>query len=261
MSIVQYSTRNNIALITLNRPEKRNALSPELIQALKEAFQLAEQDPRVSIIILKANGEAFCAGADLAYLQKLQDFSYDENLQDSQNLSDLFWQIYSCKKIVIAQVQGAALAGGFGLATVCDFCFAAEQAMFGYTEVKIGFIPALVMVYLLRKVGEANARRLLLSAHFFTAAEVMEMGLVHGVFAKDQLEQDVLQFAESISRANSSQAMISTKKLITEIQSSTIREALALATKANAQARHSDDCKKGIAAFLSKKQINWSDPS
>ena len=102
MSIVQYSSSHNIASITLNRPEKRNALSPELIQALKESFQLAEQDSRISIIILKANGEAFCAGADLAYLQKLEDFSYDENLADSQRISDLFWQIYSCKKIVIA---------------------------------------------------------------------------------------------------------------------------------------------------------------
>jgi methylglutaconyl-CoA hydratase len=192
MSIVQYSSRNNIASITLNRPEKRNALSPELIQALKESFQQAEQDNRVSVIILKANGEAFCAGADLLYVQKLQDFSYDENLADSQSLSDLFWQIYSCKKIVIAQVQGAALAGGFGLATVCDFCFAAEKAMFGYTEVKIGFVPALVMVYLLRKVGEANARRLLLTAQFFAAQEISEMGLVHGVFAKESLNKDAV---------------------------------------------------------------------
>lgn len=261
MSIVQYSINNNIVSITLNRPEKRNALSPELIQALKEAFQQATEDNRISIIILKANGEAFCAGADLSYIQKLQDFSYDENLADSQNLSDLFWQIYSCKKIVIAQVQGAALAGGFGLATVCDFCFAVEKAMFGYTEVKIGFVPALVMVYLLRKTGEANARRLLVTAQFFTAKELNEMGLVHGVFPEGNLEQEVRQFAESITRSNSAQAMMLTKKLMTEIQSVSLKEALAVATKVNAQARHSDDCKKGIAAFLNKKQIDWSKSS
>jgi methylglutaconyl-CoA hydratase len=157
MSLVLYSVANQTAYLTLNRPEKRNALSPEIITELKNAFDKAEQDASVKVVVLKANGESFCAGADLNYLQQLQNFSYEENLADSQHLKELFLKIYTLKKVVIAQVQGHALAGGCGLATVCDFTFAVPEAKFGYTEVRIGFIPALVAVFLIRKIGEQKA--------------------------------------------------------------------------------------------------------
>ncbi len=147
MDIVLYEVKERIGYLTLNRPEKRNALNFELVAALKEAFTRAENDPGVKVVVLRANGEAFCAGADLAYLQQLQQFSFEENLADSNHLKDLFLMIYQLKKVVIAQVQGHALAGGCGLATVCDFVFAVPEAKFGYTEVKIGFIPALVLVF------------------------------------------------------------------------------------------------------------------
>ena len=153
MKYIDYTVQNRKAYITLNRPGKRNALSHELVAELKEAFHLAEKEDQAKVVILKANGEAFCSGADLAHLQQLQNFSHEENLADSNHLKELFLQIYSLKKVVIAQVQGHALAGGCGLATVCDFIFAVPEAKFGYTEVKIGFIPAIVMVFLLRKIG------------------------------------------------------------------------------------------------------------
>ena len=147
MSLVIYSVQDRVGYITLNRPEKRNALSGEMVTELKAAFAKADEDESVKVIVLKASGEAFCAGADLAYLQQLQKFSLEENVKDSNHLKDLFLQIYQLKKVVIAQVQGHALAGGCGLATICDFVFAIPEAKFGYTEVKIGFIPALVSVF------------------------------------------------------------------------------------------------------------------
>ena len=147
MKLVDYSVKDRIGFITLNRPEKRNALSFELIAEMKNAFNQADKDERVKVIVLRANGETFCAGADLDGLQKLQNFSREENLEDSRHLKELFYKIYTLNKVVIAQVQGHALAGGCGLAIVCDFVYAVPEAKFGYTEVKIGFVPSIVMVF------------------------------------------------------------------------------------------------------------------
>ncbi len=158
MPLIETSVKDRIGYIVLNRPDKRNALSPEMVSELKLAFKKAEDNAAVKVIVLKANGESFCAGADLAYLQDLQKFSYEENLADSRHLKELFLQIYTLRKVVIAQVQGSAMAGGCGLATVCDFVYAVPESKFGYTEVKIGFIPAIVMVFLLRKIGEAGLK-------------------------------------------------------------------------------------------------------
>ncbi|HEX5171245.1 MAG TPA: enoyl-CoA hydratase-related protein [Cyclobacteriaceae bacterium] len=255
---IHYAVNDRIASITLNRPEKRNALSPELIAGLKEAFQQAATDDRVKVVILKANGDSFCAGADLAYLQKLQHFSYEENLADSLQLKELFLQIYSFKKIVIAQVQGAALAGGCGLVTVCDLCFSSPDAMFGYTEVKIGFVPALVAVFLLRKFGEAQARNLLLTGTVFTPDEMKRIGIVTDVFSKDALSEEVEKFTARLIRSNSNQAMMLTKKMLTDHQSDQLNESLIWAAELNATARNSDDCRRGIAAFLNKQKMDWT---
>jgi methylglutaconyl-CoA hydratase len=257
MTYIEYSIQDRIGFITLNRPEKRNALSHEMITELKEAFSQAGADDRVKVIVLNAKGDSFCAGADLAYLQQLQHFSYSENLADSNHLKDLFLQIYTFKKVVIAQVQGYALAGGCGLATVCDFTFAATQAKLGYTEVKIGFIPAIVMVFLLRKVGEMRARQLLLSGDLIAASEALQFGLINRICNPETLAQEVLQFATSLTTTNSSHAMMLTKQMIADVQSLPLQEALRLATEMNAQARQTPDCKKGIASFLAKEKILW----
>lgn len=257
MKFIHYSVNNRIGIITLNRPEKRNALSYELVAELKEAFTKAELDDQVKVIVLKANGEAFCSGADLEYLQQLQKFSYEENLNDSNHLKELFLKIYTHSKIVIAQVQGHALAGGCGLATVCDFVFAVPDAKFGYTEVKIGFIPALVMVFLLRKIGEGNAKELLLSGDLFSAESVKQMGLINQVIAPEKLEIEVEAFAKKIVESNSAQAMKLTKQMISKVQSLSVEDALQYAAEMNAHARSTDDCRRGIAAFLNKEKIRW----
>jgi len=257
MNYIEFVIDNRVGFITLNRPEKRNALSYELIGELKEAFARAEADERVKVIVLKAYGEAFCAGADLAYLQKLQGFSYEENISDSNHLRELFQQIYTLKKVVIAQVQGHALAGGCGLATICDFSFAVPEAKFGYTEVKIGFIPAIVMVFLLRKIGEANARHLLLSGDLISADDARQLGVINKVVRAEKLEAEVLSFAHRLITNNSTHAMMLTKQMIAEVQAKETNEALTFASQMNAKARASADCIRGVSAFLNKEQITW----
>jgi methylglutaconyl-CoA hydratase len=257
MSLVIYTVQDRVGYIALNRPEKRNALSGDMVTELKAAFARAEEDETVKVIVLKANGEAFCAGADLAYLQQLQQFSLEENLLDSNHLKELFQQIYQLKKVVIAHVQGHALAGGCGLATICDFVFSTPEAKFGYTEVKIGFIPALVSVFLIRKIGEQKAKQLLLSGDLMQGEEAIRMGLVNYLFAKEELEQRVNSFAQFLIKNNSGQSMALTKQMIGEVQSMPLSEALAHAVEQNALARGSADCKKGIAAFLNKEEIGW----
>lgn len=257
LNYIHYTINHHIAVITLNRPEKRNALSFELVGELKEAFALLGEDPTVKVIVLKAEGEAFCAGADLAYLQKLQEFSYEENLADSNHLKELFLLMYTLKKVIIAQVQGHALAGGCGLAAVCDFVFAVPEAKFGYTEVKIGFIPAIVMVFLLRKLGESQAKRLLLSGELITAEEAKHLSLIHYVVPRERLDDDVMKFASGLVQSNSAHAMMITKQMIAHVQSIPLSEALTFAAERNAEARASDDCRRGVDAFLRKEKIAW----
>lgn len=257
MSLVEYYTADRIATITLNRAEKRNALNGAMVSALKEAFVKAANDERAKIIILKGNGKVFCAGADLEYLQKLQRNTYDENLEDSHNLKDLFLTIYRNPKVVIAQVHGHAIAGGCGLATVCDFVYTVPGAGFGYTEVKIGFIPAIVKVFLLRRIGEARSKELLLTGEWINAEKALEIGLVNKIVKEEELERVVQEFALSLCNNNSGQSMALTKKMIAEIQSMDLNEATDYAAKMNAQARSTEDCKRGIAAFLNKEGLKW----
>ena len=251
------SKADRVGVITLNRPEKRNALSFDLISELKVAFEQYELDREVNVIILKANGSTFCAGADIADLQKLQGYSYQENLADSNHLKELFLLIYTLRKIVIAQVQGHALAGGCGLATVCDFVFAVPEAKFGYPEVKIGFIPAIVMIFLLRKIGEAASKRLLLSGDSISADQAFQTGLVHEIVSGENLERHVMDFTTRLIHTNSAHAMMITKQMITKLHAMSLQESLAIAADMNARARESDDFKRGIASFLNKEKIQW----
>jgi methylglutaconyl-CoA hydratase len=257
MNHIQYTTEDRIGFITLNRPEKRNALSYELVTDLKEAFLKAEHDDAAKVIVLRANGEAFCAGADLEYLQKLQQFSYEQNLADSTHLKELFLQIYTLKKVVIAQVQGHALAGGCGLATVCDFTFSVPAAKFGYTEVKIGFIPAIVMIFLIRKIGEAKAKELLLSGSLITSEQAKQIGLINQVVTPEKLHEEVVTFATQLVVSNSGYSMSVTKQMIAKVQSLSLEDSLTFAAEMNAKARASEDCRRGISAFVSKEKLVW----
>lgn len=257
MPFVDFSSQDRIGFITLNRPEKRNALSYELIDELKRTFRTAEADPSVKIIVLRANGDVFCAGADLAYLQKLQSNSFEENLADSNHLRELLLMIYTLKKVVIAQVHGHAIAGGCGLASVCDFILAVPGSKFGYTEVRLGFVPALVMTFLIRRIGESRAKELLLSGELISAESAANIGLINRVVGPAELETEVKKLAEMLIASASSESLGRTKKLIGQLQSMPLEQALDYAARENAESRSTEDFKKGVSSFLDKTKLTW----
>lgn len=255
--LVLYSVAERIATITINRPEKRNALNPQLIAELTETFIRAEEDEDVKVVVLNANGGTFSAGADLEYLQQLQNNTFEENVADSNNLKKLFTTIYYLPKVVIAQVEGHAIAGGCGLATICDIVFATPESNFGYTEVKIGFVPAIVSCFLVQKVNETIAKEILLTGKIFDAAQALDYKLINFVTNSSEIHLKVKEFALSLCRESSGNSLMITKQLISQTTNPLLEKTLETAVQINARVRESEDFKKGIASFLNKKKINW----
>lgn len=256
-SPIRLEKSNRIGKITLNRPEKRNAMSPELVEGMLGALGELESEEEVKVVIIAAEGKAFCAGADLAYLQQMQNFTPEENLFDSRRLMSLFDRIYNFPKPVIAQVQGHALAGGCGLVTVCDFAFTVPDALFGYTEVKIGFIPALVSVFLQEQIGAAKTQELLLSGELISAQKAAELGIVTAVTELEFLEKEVQEFAQKLIENNSGHAMTTTKALLRSLHQEERQKKLEEAAVLNAKSRSHPDCVRGISAFLNKEKPSW----
>jgi methylglutaconyl-CoA hydratase len=255
--LILYDVKARVATITLHRPEKRNALNGAIVAELRTAFKQAAEDTAVKVIVLKGSGEAFCAGADLEYLQQLQRNTRDENLADSRELMQLMQQIYYHDKIVIAQVEGHAIAGGCGLVTLCDLSYAVPEAKLGYTEVKIGFIPALVSVFLVRKIGEGRARDLLLTGRLITAEKAETYGLLNEVVSSDRIAEHVAKIAEDLCSGASANSLKVTKRLITGVLDLPLEEALEQAAGLNADTREHADCQRGIQAFLAKEKMVW----
>lgn len=256
-SYITYEVNNRIAAITLNRPEKRNALNGAMVAELQQAFRQAGEDSGVKVIVLKGAGDAFCAGADLEYLQQLQRNTYEENLADSRSLMQLMQQIYYHDKIVIAQVEGHAIAGGCGLVTLCDLSYAVPEAQLGYTEVKIGFVPALVSVFLVRKTGEGRARELLLTGKLITAQKAYEFGLINEVVPRAGIADHVNRIATALCKEAAANSLKVTKQLIGAALDKPLNEALEQAAQLNAATRGHEECKKGIQAFLNKEKLAW----
>lgn len=257
MALCELTIKNRIAYLSLNRPEKRNALSPELVGELKSNLKELANNDEAKVVVLSGNGEAFCAGADLAYLKQLQNNSFEENLADSEHLKELFEIIYHYPKVVIAKVNGHAIAGGCGLASVCDMVYSVPEAKFGYTEVRIGFIPAIVAIFLVRKAGESKAKDLLLSGRLIDAADAINFGLVNGIYSAEEIDAAVDKIADSLVNKCSGNSLKATKALINMVQDNDVNSALSKAAEMNAESRASDDCKKGISGFLNKEKVVW----
>ena len=254
---ITFSAENRVARVTLNRPDKRNALNHAVVTELQQALRRASEDENVKVVQLRANGDVFSAGADLEYLQQLQNNSYDENLVDSSHLAELFKLIATMPKPVIACVQGSAIAGGCGLATVCDISVASSAAKFGYTESRIGFVPAIVMIFLLRKIGDTRARDLMLTGRLIDAAEAERIGLITQCVDPAALEQAVERITETFLNETSGASLALIKRMAGDVSSMSLDAALRYAAETNATARASEDCKRGIAAFLNKEKIRW----
>ncbi len=257
VSIVLTEIKERVGFITLNHPEKRNALGPDMVAGLTSAISEYLANDAVKIIVLRSSSPAFCAGADLGYLSQIRDFSREENLADSQRLRVLFDLIYNGNKIFISEVKGPALAGGCGLATICDFCFAAPEATFGYTEAKIGFVPALVMVYLQHRIAGVYLRDLLLTGRIVEAEEAMGMGLVNRLILAGDMDNEVFDFANQLCNTISGSSVAFIKTMLRNLPSMDMAKALDYAAETNADARKSADCIKGIDAFLNKQKITW----
>ena len=255
---VTYQVAHRRASIVLHRPEKRNALDDAMVRELTGAFVASGKDPAVKAILLSAEGPAFCAGADLEYLSRVAAFDHEENRADSQALATLFKTIHELRKPVIAVVEGPALAGGCGLASVCDIVLASrETATFGYTEVRIGFIPAIVMIFLIKRVGEGKARELVLRGNIIDAVEAERIGLVSAVVPAAQIRAAADELVETLVTTNSPTAMGLCKEMLSKLHGMNLPEALDFAANMNAAARMTPECKQGVAAFLEKKQITW----
>lgn len=253
-----YYAADRKARITLNRPEKRNALDDTLVKELTLAFSAAGKDQNVKVVVIDAAGPAFCAGADLDHMQHLSNFDLEENRSDSQHLANLFRVIYELRKPVIAVVNGPALAGGCGLATACDIVIASqENAKFGYTEVRIGFIPAVVMIFLIKRVGEAKAREVVLRGNIISAVEAREIGLINMVVPSSELEQTVSTLTDELVQKNSGTAMGLCKEMLSKLPGMNFMDSLDFATNMNAAARMTGDCKQGINAFLKGERVQW----
>jgi methylglutaconyl-CoA hydratase len=251
MSEIIYKTENSVAVITLNRPEKRNALNDSSVNLLKKYLHKANNDNSLRAIIICGEGKDFCSGADLSALQKIAESDILENLEDANNLAELFLLIRQIKIPVIAAVRGRALAGGCGLATACDIVLAAKSARFGYPEVKIGFVPAIVTAILRRNLSEKRAFELITKGFDFDAETAEKIGLINQVFDDETFETDVKNYVEDYEKVSRS-AVILSKRLLYQMDNMSFETALNAGVDANTIARMTEDCQKGIAKFLNK---------
>src|SRR6185503_10137318 len=251
MKEVLIETVESVQVLTLNRPDKRNALNDELIGALKSALEDAASDQSLRAIVIRGTGTDFCSGADLASLQRIAEASYEENLDDAKQLMDLFIQIRKTPVPVVAAVHGRALAGGAGLATACDIVLATRSARFGYPEVKIGFVPAMVMAILRRNIGEKIAFELSTQGFEFSAERALELGLVNHVYDDKEFDQRVAEYVSVYTKVSASAVRL-TKQLLYKMDGSNFEKAVLAGAETNAEARMTDDCKKGTAKFLER---------
>lgn len=251
MSELLINDKDSIHFLTLNRSEKRNALNGDLIGALKAALSEADGDESLGAVVIRGEGKDFCSGADLAELQKISGNTYDENLEDARSLAELFSLIRKVRIPVIAAVHGRALAGGCGLATACDLVVATKTARFGYPEVKIGFVPAIVMALLRRNLSEKLAFEMATQGFEFSAKRAFEIGLVNQLFDEEGFDAAVHSYASVYEKVSRS-AVIMSKELLYRMDGRQFDESMDAGAEVNAMARMSEDCKTGIARFLEK---------
>jgi len=256
-STIVVADSSPIRTITLNRPERRNAMTPEMQMELVAAMEEAcASDCRV--IVFTGAGDAFCSGLDLSVLRGMGEKTAFDYREDAERVAQLFRTLYELHIPTIAAVHGAAIAGGTGLATICDFTLATPAAKFGFTETRIGFVPALVSAFLALQIGDKRSRDLLLTGRIFDSAEAYRLGLVNEIVAPGDLQSRVLSLAETLV-ANSPQAIAATKCLLATQNKAWLDAAIEASLEANAQAREAPDFREGVAAFLEKRKPVWEE--
>ena len=253
---LQLAYQQGVAVITLDRPDKRNAISFDLIQELLAAFE-AVAGSEALVLVLTGAGKAFCSGLDLENLKAMIGRTPEQSLEDTRTMARLFRTLYDFPKPTIAAVNGAAIAGGTGLATLCDFTLAVPEAKFGYTEVRIGFVPAIVSTFLLRQVGEKIARDLLLTGRLFDAEEALRIGLVTEVVSAENLMRRTAELAAQLME-NSPSSLLFTKRLLSAAARAEVDAQIEAAVRENSAIRSTPDFREGIVSFLEKRKPKWS---
>jgi methylglutaconyl-CoA hydratase len=248
---ILYSVGDGVARITLNRPDKRNALNAELIGEVKDAVERASADESARVVLITGAGKDFCSGADLTALRRISEATVMENVADARHFADLFASMRRHPRPIIAAVRGRALAGGCGLATACDIILAAESAQFGYPEVNIGFIPAIVMAVLRRSVSEKRAFELITRGEIISAQTAANIGMINRVFPDHQFDAGVSGYLAQMA-AKSASAITLAKNLLYHMDSMTFEAALEAGVQLNAITRMTEDCKRGVERFLNK---------
>lgn len=252
------SEGRGVGYVTLTRGEIHNAFDDQLITALTSAFKAMEKNSDVEVVVLNAEGKSFSAGADLNWMRRMADYSWEKNFQDSKALAKLMHTIYSMSKPTVCMVQGAAFGGGVGLVACCDIVIASERASFCLSEVKLGLIPAVISPYVVKAIGERQAQRYFLTAERFKANQARDFGLVHVVVAEDELENKSNDIISTLL-SNGPQAVVAAKDLIRAVEGKTIEQNLMDETaKRIADIRASEQGKEGLNAFLEKRPADWS---
>lgn len=254
--VLRRSLEGSIAYVRLNRPDVRNAFNADLIAALTTAFTELGQDEQIRAIVLSGEGKVFCGGADISWMRSALDLTFDENVADAKAMSDMFRAIDRCPKPVIGRVHGAALGGGAGLAAVCDVVIASTDAIFGFTEVKLGIIPAVISPFVLAKIGVSNARALFLTGERFDAKRAQSIGLVHEVVIADTLDVCMERILNEVLSAGPS-AVAAAKALIPKVREATYDESRDITAEAIASQRTSDEGQEGLRAFLDRRKAGW----
>ena len=257
MSALALAVDGHIATLTLSRPDVRNAFNDEVIAELTQAFAELDQRSDVRVVVLAAEGPAFCAGADLNWMRRMADYTRDENLQDAGKLAEMLRVIYTCSKPVIAQVQGEVYAGGMGLVAACDMAVSVDTAHYCLSEVKLGLIPATISPYVIRAMGARASHRWFLTAERFDAAEAHRIGFVHAVVTADQLEARVAEIARALVSASPA-AVKACKRLVLDVAEREIDAGLIAATvEGIADIRASEEGREGVQSFLQKRKPSW----
>ncbi|MGZ3871119.1 MAG: enoyl-CoA hydratase-related protein [Bacteriovorax sp.] len=246
-----------VALVTLNRPELHNAFNDELINELIECFNELEKNEAVRLVVLTGEGKSFCAGADLNWMKRMKDYSYEENLSDSQKLAELFSVINKFKRPTIARMNGAALGGGAGLIACCDYVIAEDTAMMGFTEVRLGLVPAVISPFVIAKIGESNARATFMSGVRFNVEQAVRMGLVHQISSFDKIDEDVEAAVRDFLAAAPKAQAIAKELIATVVRKNSALEARLYTCETISKVRASSEGQEGMSALLEKRKASW----
>lgn len=257
MATIKITVDGAVAYVTLARPDVRNAFNAEVIRELREAFLALSGNPAIRAVVLAGEGKTFCGGADVNWMRGALDLSYDENVADAQAMSDMFRAIDRCSKPVIGRIQGAALGGGAGLAAVCDIAISADDTTFGFTEVKLGIVPAVISPFVIAKIGTSHARALFLTGERFTAKHALEIGLVHQLVDEGDLDETVARVTRELLSSGPN-AVAAAKTLIARVSAASYEDTRDITAAAIAKQRTSEEGQEGLRAFLERRPATFA---